>query len=109
MKLQADSTSFNLFRQRLQEGRISFAGKAQIHRKRFGSLQHPLHMPSPRCACGGIRSRCWPRATADHRRYARGKRGFNLLRTNKMDMRIDTASRYDFAFTRNDLCARTYN
>ena len=72
--------------------------KSQIDGKTVGGLQHAMHVPCARRACGGVGARGRARAAADQRREAAGKRGLDELRANKMDVSVDSAGRHDFSF-----------
>ncbi len=58
-----------------------------------------MQIPRPRRAGRRIGARRRSGATADHGRHAGHQRVFDLLRADKMDMRINTAGRQDLAFT----------
>jgi len=52
----------------------------------------------PGVTSGGIRTRGWPSAAANHGGNTRCDRSFNLLRTNKVNVAVDAASRENHSF-----------
>ena len=99
VQFQADRAGLDLLAQRLGRRAISLAEKTQIDGEAVGGLQHAMHVPSARRACRGVSASGRAGAAADQRREAARKRGLDKLRTNKMDVGVDSAGCYDFSFT----------
>ncbi len=103
MQFQADNASFDLFSGWLRLRHIAFAEKTQIHWKGLGGFQHPVNMPWSRRTGGGIGPGSRSSATTQHGGDPRHKGFFNLLRTDPVNMTVDTPCGKDHAFAGNDL------
>ena len=106
VQLQTNGTGVDLLMQRIRQGRIAFAQKAQVHGEGIRRLQHALDVPRAWRAGGGKGARCWPRAAAQHGGHATGQGLFDLLGRNEVNVRIDGTCGDDHAFARNDFGAR---
>ena len=99
MQLQRARTGQYLFLQRGRQRRVALAGKGEIHRKRVGRLQHALDMPGAGRAGGGVGAGRRTRAATQHRRDAGHQRLLDLLRTDEMNVGIETAGRQYLTLT----------
>ena len=81
---------------------MPFAKETEIHRIFLGGLQHPMYVPVARRARGGIGARGRPGAPADHRRDATGDRMLDLLRTDEVNMGVQSSGGDDAAFAGDD-------
>ena len=106
VQLQANRAGLDLLAQRLGRRGISLAEKSQIDGKTVGGFQHAMHVPRARRARRGVRAGGRAGAAADQRRQAARKRGLDKLRTNKMDVGVDSAGRHDFSFAGNHFRSR---
>ena len=80
-------------------GGISFAEKTEIHRPRFGGLQHAREIPRAGRAGGGGGAGGGTCAAADHRGDAVRNGFVDLLRRDEMDVAVDAARGDDQVFT----------
>ena len=78
---------------------IALAGKADIHGKIIRRLDHAGNMPGAGGAGGGKGAGGRAGAAAQHRSHARIERLVNLLRADKMNMRVKAARGDDLALT----------
>ena len=76
-------------------GSVALAHKAKVHRESFSRLQHLVNIPGARCASRGISAGSWPCTPAYHRSDAARQRFVDLLRANKMYVRIESASSHN--------------
>ena len=106
VKLESDRTGTHLFAKRLGRGTVSFAHKSEIHRISFRGFEHPMQIPDARRACRRIGACRRPGASAQHRGDAARERMLDLLRADKMNVRIDAAGRDDAPLRRDDLGRR---
>ena len=79
--------------------------KAQVHSKAIRGLQHALNISWAGCAGGGGRAGGRASASAQHGSDAAGKCFVNLLRANKLNVRVNTTCGDDHPFAVNDFCA----
>ena len=68
-----------------------------------------MYMPRARSTGCGKSSCCRTRTTTNHRRDTTHERFINLLRTNKVYVRINSTSSNNHAFARNDFSAGSHN
>src|SRR3989440_9250377 len=91
VELEPDRARGNLLAEGVGRGGVALPEKAQIDRKRLGSLEHTVDIPRPGRArrrvgaCGGAR------APAHHRREAGAQRLLDELRTDEVDVRVEPA------------------
>src|SRR5687768_13608448 len=95
VELQADRARQHLLSQWFCRAAVSFAEKPEIHRIRFGRLEHTVQVPPSRRAGRRKRPRRGTSAAAEHRRHAGTDRLIDLLRTNEMNVAVDSACRDD--------------
>ncbi len=106
VQLHAHGTGLNLLFQRVRQTGVALAEKAQVHREAFGGLQHFANVPGTRRTSRGVSASRRPGATTNHRGDARHQRLINLLRADKVNVRVDTASGEDHALARDDFGTR---
>ncbi len=106
VKLQRAGAALHLLLKRCRQRRIALAGKAEIHRKGVGRLDHPADMPGPRGAGGGVGAGRGTGAAPQHRGYARHQCLFDLLRTDEVDVGIETAGRQNLSLAGDHLGPR---
>ena len=106
VQLQRAGAGLDHFVERRRPRGIALAGKAEIHRKRVGGLDHARDMPGARRAGGGEGAVRRPGAAAEHRGDARHQRFLDLLRADEMDVGVEAAGGEDLAFAGDDLGAR---
>jgi hypothetical protein len=82
-----------------REACISFAEKTEVDWIAVSRLKHAFQMPRPGRAGGRERPVSRSSSAADQGGNAGSQGIIDLLRTNKMDVRIDSASSNDFAFS----------
>ena len=100
VQLQSDRAGLDLLTQTIRQRRIALPEKPKIDRETFRRFQHPMDIPCARRAGRGIRSGRRASAAADQRRQPIRQGLCDDLRTDEMDMRIDSAGRHDLAFCR---------
>ena len=104
MNLQSHRSRFHLLCKRSLIGTVSFAEEAKIHRIFLCRLQHFLKIPRSGSTGCRIRSVCRSGSSSNHGCHAGIQSTVNLLRTDKVNMRIDTSRCDDHAFTGKCLC-----
>ena len=98
-----------MFFQRLRQARVALAEKAEIDRQFFHGLVHAFDIPRAGCAGGCVGASGRTGAAADHGGDAGHQRFVDLLRTNKMNVRVDGPGGCDQTFPRNHFGARADN
>src|SRR5262245_48734675 len=101
MKLEAACSGPDLLNETRRGASIAFTKEAEIHRKGIGCLDHPLNVPWPWRARGGIRSGRWPGSSSKHCGKAGVERLFDLLRADVMHMYVNAAGSNDLPFPGN--------
>ena len=86
------------FLERRRPRSIALAGKAKIHRKAVGRLDHAGDVPGAGRAGGGEGAVRRSGAAAEHRSHARHQRLVDLLRANEVDVGVEAAGGEDFTF-----------
>ncbi|MCY1415244.1 hypothetical protein D9M71_307180 [compost metagenome] len=105
MQLQTNGTSLDLLDQGLRQAGVALAGKADVHGKVVGGLEHACHVPGAGGAGRGIGAGGRACAAADHGGDAAHQGFFDLLWADEVDMGVDAAGGEDHAFTGDDFGA----
>ena len=91
MQLQAAGPGRNLFLQRSGLAGVSLPHYAPIDRQTLRRFQHPVNVPRPRGAGGGLGAVGGTGATSKHGGYSVGQGMVYLLGGNHMNVGVDTA------------------
>ena len=107
MDLQSHGASFYLFDQRSLIRAVSFSEESKVHRIFFCCFQHHPEIPRSGCTGSRICSVCRACSSSDHGCNTTVQCTVDLLRTDKMDMGINTTCCDDHSFSCQRLCGCT--
>ena len=108
MDLKSHGTCFDLFDQRLLIGAVSFSKESKVHRIFLCCLKHHFHVPWSRSTSCRIRSICRTGSSTDHCCHAGIQCTVDLLRADKVDMRINTTGCHDHTLSCKSLRRSAY-
>src|SRR5258708_5747683 len=109
VQLESTGPRAQLFSQWLNSRGITLAQEAEIERPVLNRLEHTREIPGPRCAGGRVSTGCRPCTAANHSSDTVGNSLIDLLRRNKVDMRVNTTSRNKHMLARNHLSSRAHD
>jgi len=104
MDLQSHGTGFYLLDQRSFIRAVSFSKESKVHRIFFCCFQHHTKIPWARCTGSCIGSVCRACSSSDHGCNTAVQCTVDLLRTDEMDMGINTTGCNDHSFSCQCLC-----
>ena len=104
MDFQSHCTCFDLLDQRCFIRTVSFSEESKIHRIFFCCFEHHFQVPRSRCTGRCIGSVCRTGTASNHRCHTAVQCTVDLLRADKMNVGINSASSYDHAFSCQCLC-----
>ena len=104
MNLESHRACLDLLDQRCLIRTVSFSEKTEIHRILLRRLEHSRKIPRSRCARRRICTVCRSGSSSDHRRHARKQRAVNLLRTDEMNVRVDSARSHNHPLGCESFC-----
>ena len=105
VQLERAGAGADLLDQRGRLRSIALAGKAEIHRKAVGGLDHPRDVPGAGRAGRGIGAGRRPGAAAEHTGHPGIERLLDLLRADEVDVGIEAAGGQDLALAGDRLGA----
>ncbi len=106
VELEAHRARAELLLERLGQAGVALPEEAEVHRKGFGRLEHPVDVPGARGAGRRFGARRRPSAAAEHGGDAAGQRLLDLLRADEVDVSVDGPSGEDLPFAGDDLRRR---